>query len=123
MSSTTEQKKCFLAAQAIRAAVGNFVLVNNTLSVTASHLIIRYHDEMDAVNTGEWLESANTTNESFCMASEGSFVRGELAYDEAQSTVDCTAPSEMQKKFAGEAGDSNCSTFATTRSQDCARLE
>ena len=49
------------------------------------------------------------------MASEGSFVRGELAYDEAQSIVDCTAPSEMQKKFAGEAGDSNCSTFAMIR--------
>ena len=116
MSSSTEHKKCFIAARAIRAAVGNFVLVNNTLCVTASHLIVRYHDKMDAVNTGEWLKSADTTNESFCMASEGSFVRGERAYDEAQSTVDCTAPSEMQKKFAGEAGDSNCSTFVMTRS-------
>ena len=78
---------------------------------------------MDAVNTGEWLESTDTTDESFCMASKGSFVRGELAYDEAQSTVDCTAPSEMQKNFAGEAGDSNCSTFATIRLQDCAKIE
>ena len=78
---------------------------------------------MDAVNTGEWLESADKTDESFCMASKGSFVTGELAYAEAQSTVDCTAPSELQKKFAGEAGDSNCSTFATIRSQDCARIE
>ena len=116
-------QKFFIAARAIRAAVGNFVLVNNTLSVTASHVIVRYHDEMDAVNTGEWLESADTTDESFCMASEGSFVRGELAYDEAQSTVDCTAPSEMQKNFAGEVGDSNCSTFETIRSEDCARNE
>ena len=99
------------------------MLVNNTLSVTASHMIIRYHDEMDAVNMGEWLESADTIDESFCMANKRSFVRGELAYDEAQSTVHCTAPSEMQKKFAGEAGDSNCSTFAMIRSQDCARIE
>ena len=92
MSSTTEHKKCFIAARAICAVVSNFVLVNNTLSVTVSHVIIRYHDEMDAVNTGEWLESADTTDESFCMASEGSFVTGELAYAEAQPTVDCTAP-------------------------------
>ena len=116
MSSTTEHKKCFIAARAICAAVGNFVLVNNTLFVTASLRIVQYHDEMDAVNMGEWLESVDTIDESFCMHNEGSFVRGELAYAEAQSTVDCTAPSEMQKKFAGEAGDSNCSTFATIRS-------
>ena len=99
------------------------MLVNNTLSVTASHVIVRYHDEMDAVNTGEWLKSADKTDESFCMASEGSFVTGELAYAEAQSTVDCSAPSEVQKNFAGEAGDSNRCTFAMIRSRDCARIE
>ena len=95
MSSTTEHKKCFIAARAIRVAVGNFVLVNNTLSVAASHVIIQYYDKMDAVDMGEWLESADTTDESFCIANKGSFVRGELAYAEAQSTVDCTAPSKM----------------------------
>ena len=99
MSSTTEHKKCFIAARAIRAAVDNFVLVNNTLSVTACSVIVGYHNEMDAVNMGAWLESAGTKDELFCMASEGSFVRGEPAYDEAQSTVDCTAPSEVQKKL------------------------
>ena len=90
---------CFLAAQAIRAAVGNFVLVNNTLSVTASPVIVGYHNEMDAVDMGTWLESAGAKDELFCMASEGSFVRGEPAYNEAQSTVDCSAPSEVQKKL------------------------
>ena len=85
-------------------------------------MIVGYRDEMDAANTGEWLGSAGTTDESFCTASEGSFASGELAYAEAQSTVDCSAPSEVQKKFAGEAGDSNRCAFAMIRSRDCARI-
>ena len=52
---------------------------------------------MDAMNAGEWLRSARTMDESFCMANKGSFVSGELAYDEAQSAMGCTAPSEVQK--------------------------
>ena len=78
---------------------------------------------MDAANTDEWLRSAGTMDESFCTASKGSFASRELAYAEAQSTVDCSALSEMQKKFAGEVGDSNRCAFAMIRSRDCARSE
>ena len=38
---------------------------------------------MDVVNNGEWLGSAGTMDELFCTVDEGSFVSGELAYDEA----------------------------------------
>ena len=72
---------------------------------------------MDAANTGEWLVTVGTTDESFCTASERSFASGELAYAEAQSTVDCSAPSEVQKNFAGEVGDSNHCAFAVIRSR------
>ena len=54
---------------------------------------------MNAANIGKWLRSADTIDESFCMARKGSFVSGELAYNASQSTVDCTAPSEVQKKL------------------------
>ena len=123
MSGTVEYRKCFTEARAIRAAVDNVALVNDTLSVTARNVIERYRDEMDAANTSELLGSAGTTDESFCTASKGSFASGELAYDEAQCTVDCSAPSKVQKKLAGEAGDSKCCAFATIRSWNCARIE
>ena len=122
VSGIVEYRKCFTEARAIRVAVDNVALVNSTLSVTATHVIVGYHDEMDAANTGEWLGDAGTMDESFCMASEGSFVSGELAYAEAQSTVDCSAPSEVQKNFAGQAGDSNRCAFAMIKSRDCARI-
>ena len=54
---------------------------------------------MDVVNIGEWLRNVGTTNEPFCMASEGSFVSGELAYNKAQSVVDGIAPSEVQRNL------------------------
>ena len=123
MSGTVEYRKCFTEARAIGVAVDNVALVNNTLSVTATDVIVRYRDEMDAANTGEWLGSAGTMDESFCTASEGSFASGELAYDEAQSAVDCNAPSEVQKKFAGEAGNCNSWAFGMIRWRDCARIE
>lgn len=80
-------------------AVDNFLLINNTLFVTVPHVVIRHCNEMDAANTNEWLGRAGTTDESFCTASKGSFVTGELAYDEAQSAVDCTVPSEAKKNL------------------------
>lgn len=49
---------------------------------------------MEATNSGEWLGSASTTDESFYPASEGSFASGELAYNKAQTAMDCIAPSE-----------------------------
>ena len=84
MSGTVEYRKCFTEARAIRAAVDNVALVNNTLFVTVRNVIEQYRDEMDATNSGELLGSAGTTDESFCTASKGSFASGELAYDEAQ---------------------------------------
>lgn len=104
-------------------SVDNSVLFNNTLSVIVPHVIVQYRDEMDATNTGKWLRSAGITNESFCTAVEGSLASGELAYDEAQSPVDCSAPSEVQKEFAGEAGGSKCCAFGTIRTRDYARIE
>ena len=65
--------------------VDAFVLVNNMLSVIAPYVIVQYHNKIDIANIGEWLGSAGTTNESFCMASEGSFASEELVYDEGQS--------------------------------------
>ena len=99
MSGIVEYRKCFTEARAIRVAVNNFSLVNNTLYVTVPHVIVRCRNKMDGPNTGEWLGSAGTTDESFCTASEGSFASGKLAYDEAQSTVNCTVPSEVQTKL------------------------
>ena len=99
MSGIVEYRKCSTEACAIRLAVNNFDLVNNTLSVTVPHVIVRHHNKMDAANTSEWLGSAGTTDELFCTASKGSFASRELAYDEAQSAVDCIAPSEAQKKI------------------------
>ena len=99
-------RSCFIEARSIRVAVDNFALVNNTFFVTAPHVIVRSCDEIDAANTSEWLGNGGMTNGSFCKANKGSFVSGELAYDEAQSIVDCTAPSEVQTKIAGE---KNCS--------------
>ena len=78
---------------------------------------------MDASNTGEWLRSVGTMNESFGIANKGSFGSGELAYDEAQSGIDCFAPSEVHKKFANEVRGSNCCAFGKIRSRDCTRIE
>lgn len=78
---------------------------------------------MDAANTSEWLGSAGTMDESFCTARKGSFVSGELAYNEVPSAVGYTTPSETQKKFASEAGVSNCCAFGNIRLRNCARIE
>ena len=108
MSSIVEYRECFTGVQVIHVAVDNFVLDNNRLSIIVPHVIVRYRDEIDATNTSEWLRSAGTMIESFCAASEGSFASGEVAYNEAQFAMDCTAPSDVQKKIAGEARGSNC---------------
>ena len=83
-----------LQKRAIRLAVDNIDPVNNTLSVTAPHVIVRHHNEMDVANTGEWIGSAGTTEESISTVSKGLFASGELAYGESQSVVDCTGISK-----------------------------
>ena len=42
VSGIVEYKKCFTEVRAICVAVDNVVLVNNTLSITATHVIVGY---------------------------------------------------------------------------------
>ena len=95
MSCIVEYRKLLIEAYAIGAAVESFAQVSKMLSVTPPHVTVQYPDEMNAANTNQWLGNGGTTNESFCTANEGSFASGELAYDEAQSAMDCIAPSKV----------------------------
>lgn len=88
-----------LQKRAILLAVDICALVNNTLSVAAPHVIVRHRNEMDVANTSEWIGSASTMEESISTARKGWFASGELAYDEAQSVEDCSAPSKGQKNL------------------------
>ena len=57
--------------------VDNSALVKNTFYMIAPHVIVQSHYyEMDATNTSEWLRSVGMTDESFYMASKGSFASG-----------------------------------------------
>ena len=88
-----------LQKRTICVTVDNFTLVNNMLFVTVPHVVVRYHNKMDIMNINEWLGSVGTMNELFCMSSKRLFGSGEVAYNNAQSTMDCTAPSEVQKEL------------------------
>lgn len=129
MSSIVEYKKCSTEVRTICVAVYNFALVNNMLFAIAPHVIVQHSNKINVANTVEWLGSAGKMNEFSYMPSEGSFMSKDLAYNEAQSAMDCTAPSEVQKSFVGEAaaspptGGSNGCAFQTIRSRDCAIIE
>ena len=89
LSAKTALQKC--------GAAENFALVDNKFFVTAPYVNIQSHDKMDDVNTSEWLRSAGTMNELWCIAIKGSFEMRELAYNEVQSSMDCTALLEVAK--------------------------
>ena len=73
MTGTVENRKWFTEARTIRVAVDKFAVVKNALVAIASHLIVRYCQEMDTANINEWLRSAGTIDEPLCTASKGSF--------------------------------------------------